>query len=657
MNERPKNSDSMNHWQTRTLIAAVVLVVVLVTGGSYWYTVSTNEQAFVEKINGTLTNLRDALSMPLWTVDNQSVKQLGNAILQGDLVVSVVVRDDDGKIVFTAKNDTAGETILRTMPVYYREALVGELQLRFSQEPLHNEIQRDLTMFAAWGGILLLFWLWIWRLRAEMKLRKQTEKELLRSKEKAESANRAKSTFLANMSHELRTPLNAILGFSEMIGRDHATPAATQEKVAIINRSGEHLLALINDVLDMSKIEAGRAELEPDRFDLHRLLHDIDDLFRLRTETKNLAFILDLQQDLPVYILLDKGKLRQVLINLLSNAIKFTDSGGVTLRGGAELLPDNNWRLNFEVEDTGTGIPADKTETIFEAFAQVGHSPVEQQGTGLGLAITRLFIQLMGGEISVESNPGKGSIFRFEIPAEAVDVSELEQSIDEPNQQVVSLATDEPEWRILIAEDVPDNRLLLRSLLEPIGFIVRDAVNGEEAIQQFQDWQPQLIWMDMGMPVIDGYEATRRIRTLPGGQKVKILALTASVFKEEEPKILAAGCDVVLHKPFNESTIFTAMEKQLGLHYIYEERDEPFNQASLPKLGIEDLQGLPDEWLVQFLNAVRLGDSKAMLVFTNNLAVEHAKIKAKLNHCIHEFQFKHLVKVLEDKVGLIKGHF
>ncbi len=457
------------------------------------------------------------------------------------------------------------------------------------------------------------------------------------------------------MSHELRTPLNAILGFSEMIGRDRATPAAIQEKIAIINRSGQHLLSLINDVLDMSKIEAGRVELEPETFELQRLLHEIDDLFRLRTEAKDLVFTMDLQEDLPAYIQLDMGKLRQALTNLLGNAIKFTDSGGVTLRVGAKVLPDNNWRLHFEVEDTGTGIPADKIEVVFEAFSQVGHSPVEQQGTGLGLAITRQFIQLMGGEITVESTPNKGSIFRFEIPAEATNVSELEQSIDEPSQRVVSLAADEPEWRILVVEDVPDNRLLLRSVLESVGFCVREAVNGEEGIQQFQDWQPQLIWMDMSMPVMDGYEATRRIRTLPEGNEVKILALTASVFKEQEPKILAAGCDAVLHKPYNESAIFTAMEKQLGLHYIYEETNEILKQASISKLELEDLQGLPDEWLAQFLKTTRLGDHKVMLILTDRLAVEHAETKAKLNHCIHEFQFQHLVSIFEEKTGYSKS--
>jgi signal transduction histidine kinase/ligand-binding sensor domain-containing protein/CheY-like chemotaxis protein len=521
-----------------------------------------------------------------------------------------------------------------------------------------------LSILSIWGFI-------VWRLRTTIQQQKILQRqvadrteELTRAnsqltlaqqasesaKEKAETANRAKSTFLANMSHELRTPLNAVLGFSDLMARDPDTSRKQNENLSVIKRSGQHLLGLINDVLDMSKIEAGRTELEPEPLDLHRLLQDIGDMFKLRVEGKDLEFNLQLHTDLPQHVTLDVGKLRQVLINLLGNAAKFTEAGSVVLRADANDLPDGNWQLRFEVEDTGIGIPAEGIKTIFEPFVEAGHSPTRQKGTGLGLAISRQFIELMGGEITVESTPGKGSVFRFEIPSEATDVSEIKSSTIQTQQRVVGLAADEPEWRILIVEDVPDNRLLLRSLLESVGFTVREAVNGEESIQQFQDWQPQLIWMDMRMPVMDGYEATRSIRELPGGKEVKILALTASAYKEQEEGILAVGCDAVLHKPYHESTIFTAMGEQLGLHYVYEEDNERLKQNALPRrLDAKDLPHLPEAWRDEFLTAAQLGDIDALISLTKTLPASESEIKAKLDSYINEFQLEHLIKVFEEK--------
>jgi PAS domain S-box-containing protein len=528
--------------------------------------------------------------------------------------------------------------------------LMKDGSIKYLRELCRNEFDDDGTLLRSLGAVQD-----ITELKQAENRYKEANKQLIQAKNDAEAANLAKSVFLSNMSHELRTPLNAVLGFSEILAHDPQLNEKQKENLEIINRSGSRLLVLINNILDMSKIEAGRIELEFKPVDLHFLLRDIGDMMRPRVEAKHLQFALELAPRLPQYVQLDMEKFRQVLINLLDNAIKFAKTGGVILRADADDVSSGEWQLRFEVEDSGIGIPADEIGTIFEPFIQADRSANEQQGTGLGLAISRQLIHLMGGDISVQSTINKGSIFRFEIPADVAeanaDVDEMKQQIEETRQRVIGLAVDEPEWRILVVEDDSNNRLLLSRQLDFVGFKVREAVNGSEAIQQFEDWHPHFIWMDIRMPVMDGYEATRRIRALPGGEQVIILALTASAFKNQEERILAAGCNAALHKPYNESDVFTAMGEQLGLHYIYEERDESLNQESLAKLERDDLQGLPDEWLVKFLTLVRLGDINAMLMHTDTLAAEHAEAKAKLNHYIHEFQFQNLIKILEDKLG------
>ena len=308
------------------------------------------------------------------------------------------------------------------------------------------------------------------------KKRKTMVKSLAEAKEKAEAANRANSVFLANMTHELRTPLNAVLGFSQLMQNDSNTTETQRETLQIINRSGEHLLTLINDVLDMSKIEAGRSTLEPEDFDLGGMIRDIIDLMGHRAEAKGLQLILDQSSAFPRYIHADPAKLRQMLINLLGNAVKYTNEGGITLRLGATSTDDSKVRLAFEVEDSGIGIAEEDLECIFEPFAQVGEQ-TDTKGTGLGLAITRQYVELMGGELTVESEPGRGSMFRFEIPVEKVAAEDIKQA--EPSRgQVIGLEPGQPTYRILIVEDQLENRLLLKKLLEQVGFEVREALNG-----------------------------------------------------------------------------------------------------------------------------------------------------------------------------------
>ena len=385
------------------------------------------------------------------------------------------------------------------------------------------------------------------RTTAELE-RKQAEVNLQQAKEAAETANRAKSRFLANMSHELRTPLNAILGFTQVISRDPSLNPHHQESLGIINRSGEHLLALINDVLEMAKIEAGQITLNSRAFDLHRLLSNLQEMLRCRAEAKGLKLIFEDSPEVPQYVRTDEGKLRQVLINLLGNAIKFTQQGQVTLRlmtenqqsvvsnqqsvvgigsrGDGEMgnasqpstlcplsatLSSPFHILVFEIEDTGAGIELDQDEALFDAFVQTETGRQSQEGTGLGLAISRQFVRLMGGDIRVSSVLGRGTIFRFDIRVEPVQQT-TDLATTPVHRKVIGLAPNQPVYRILVVEDNRLNRLALVKLLKSCGFQVQEASNGHDAIALWRSWRPDLIWMDIRMPRMDGCEATERIK-------------------------------------------------------------------------------------------------------------------------------------------------
>lgn len=416
-----------------------------------------------------------------------------------------------------------------------------------------------------------------------------------RARAQAEAANRAKSVFLANMSHELRTPLNAILGFSDLLKRDPDTTTDQQETLGIINRSGAHLLSMINDVLDLSKIEAGRQEPVLGAFDLLQMLEDIGRMFKVRAESAQLGFELELDPALARYVTTDIGKLRQILINLLGNAIKFTSEGGVSLRVRTLPMADDPSMLTLqvEVEDSGPGIMPEQQARIFAPFVQVQQVSSSLKGTGLGLAISKTFVELLGGEIRVESTPGTGSLFRIDLPVGLAEADEV-GGVDAAKPAVLGLESGQPAWRILVVEDNPDSRLLLRRLLAEAGFEVRVAKDGQEGVALFERWRPHFIWMDIQMPVMNGYEATRHIRTSPGGETVKIVALTASVFEEERGGILEVGCDDVMHKPFRVREIFDALEQHLGVRYRYEEIVEEAIHEPV-EVSAEAIAALPND--------------------------------------------------------------
>jgi len=384
--------------------------------------------------------------------------------------------------------------------------------------------------------------------------------QLEEAEARAVEANRAKSVFLANMSHELRTPLNAVIGFAQLMARSRTMSEADRENLSIIRRGGEHLLGLINDVLSISKIEAGKMSAERRPFDARELIAGVAELIRARTDAAGLALVVDVARSFPPAVLGDEGKLRQVLINLLGNAVKFTETGTITVRAA--------WaggRATFEVSDTGHGIDEHEIATLFQPFVQTATGRQAKEGTGLGLVITQQLVRLMGGDIAVRSRRGEGTTFRFDVELPVA----TERVIHRQAKRVIGLAAGERR-RIAVVDDTRDNRVLLRKLLESVGFEVRDAANGQDAVELWRTWHPDLIFMDQRMPIMDGSEATRAIRAAEVGERTPIIALTASAFEHEREAILMHGADEFVVKPFAEETIFDVIARHVGVRFIYE---------------------------------------------------------------------------------------
>lgn len=401
--------------------------------------------------------------------------------------------------------------------------------------------------------------------------RKRIEAELVAQKEKAEAANRAKSRFVANMSHEFRTPLNAILGFSELMQADGQTPQHQQEYLETIQQAGEHLLAMINDVLSLSKIEAGKLSLSETCFDLRSLLDTLKQIFRLKAEARGLSLSVQVGETVPRHIHADEGKLRQVLVNLLDNAIKFTPQGQVFLSvlvvppltnpEPDQPMTSASLRLRFTVKDTGVGIAPEELTTLFQAFTQTEAGRQSLQGTGLGLSISQACVQLMGGTLEVESHLQRGSIFGFTLPVQPV-TPEIGQA-SSPIQRQMRLTPGQPQYRLLIADDNLPNRHFLEAILQQAGFQIKAVANGQEAVQIWETWQPHLIWMDVRMPILDGVAATRQIKAR--SPETVVIALTASAFEEERTYIQSSGCDDTVLKPYRPETIFRKLQEHLGV--------------------------------------------------------------------------------------------
>lgn len=490
------------------------------------------------------------------------------------------------------------------------------------------------------------------RRQAEEKLRLYSQ-SLETAKLEAETANRAKSIFVANMSHEIRTPMNAILGFARVLEHDPAITPKQAEYVRIITRSGVHLLKLINDILDMSKIEAGQISLDEAAFCLHDLLSDLEMMFRSRAEAEGLQLIMEQDENVPRFATADGGKLRQVLVNLMGNAVKFTKTGGITVRVRTEAIEGktgegkDSLRLVAEVEDTGPRISAEDVSRIFDAFQQADLGK-KVGGTGLGLAISRSFAEMMGGALTVTSRVGKGNCFRFEaLMAPAGEIAKKERSIF---LRIVGLEPGFGPYRILVVDDAPDNRALLYALLEPVGFEIKEAENGVEALDVFEKWLPHAVLMDMSMPVMDGYEATRRIKAMETGRAVPIIAVTASAFEDSRNQVMATGVDGYLIKPFRPEELFRALRKSLGLRYVYDDKTdglpEPLNAKPL---AVESLTTLPEELVSTMRQAVDEGDMARLSELIDRVKKIDGVAARGLKALADRYDYERLGQVLELK--------
>ncbi|GAB4356329.1 MAG: hypothetical protein Fur0042_25630 [Cyanophyceae cyanobacterium] len=484
----------------------------------------------------------------------------------------------------------------------------------------------------------------------------QTQESLREARDRAEAANRAKSEFLANMSHELRSPLNAILGFVRLLEASPAMAATHREDLRIVDRSGERLLASINRVLDLSKIEAGRLTLSRRPFDLRQLLRETVDLFSLQAREKGLTLTLDCDEPVPVWVMGDDLRLQQVLTNLLSNGVKFTDRGEValTVRAIAPELADSVpvplTLIQFTVRDTGIGIEPAERDRLFEPFLQTRSGERSRQGTGLGLSIARSFVRLMGGDLTVESTPGQGSRFGFTV---SLEVAAPPSNRPEAQRRPVALRSGQRTYRILVADDDADNRRLLVRLLRPLGFDVLEAADGVEAVEQCDrqgaDRPLDLIFMDMRMPRLDGLTAAITIKQRLGDRAPKIIAFTASAFDQERSRILAAGCDDFIRKPGREAVILQTIERLLGVEFeLGPGTAEPSPQAGLaPPEVIQRLALLPEPVRTALATALLEGNPTTINAAIAAIEPLDGPLAAQLAHQANGLEYAQLMEQIE----------
>lgn len=595
--------------------------------------------------------------IPMSNLSNQSASNLSEKLTLDNLDNSIVKSAQSGEMITKINGQIVDlSTSTSIDPIYYTEICVPIIQEKqivgiLSIQPSENEKLKKsdtniLRLLANQLGVTLYnakLYTALKKANEELghraiKLQKQTA-ELLHAKEAAEAASRAKSEFLANMSHEFRTPLNGILGYAQLLKQKPDVLLKSQlDEINIIQQSGEYLLTLINDILDMSRIEAGRMDLTMSEIHLSSFLNNLVQILQMQAAQKHLSFIYDTPTDLPEWVEIDKKRLRQVLINLLGNAIKFTKQGHITFT--VKSLPSQNMlketanqpnenssrKIRFQVEDTGKGMTPEELEKIFLPFEQTNRTNYQTEGTGLGLAISQRLTEIMGGELEVKSKPNVGSVFWFDLILPVTSTKSIIKKEHLPAYKKVigyksRLQRYKKEITVLITDDKYSNRLILTTLLKQIGFKILEATNGEEAVGLAKQHVPELILMDLIMPGMSGLEATKKIRQLPALINTVIIAVTASVFEEDREQSLFAGCNDFISKPVKVNYLFEVLQSHLHLDWVYQETDyktvssketapQTNVNASLPdKLLPEETLTLPTQEIIYtFYEHALMGD-------------------------------------------------
>ncbi|MBX7156461.1 MAG: ATP-binding protein [Candidatus Kapaibacterium sp.] len=479
--------------------------------------------------------------------------------------------------------------------------------------------------------------------------RKKSESQLIEAKLAAESANRAKSAFLSSMSHELRTPLNAVIGFSQLLMKDSDIPSNKREYIEMMYNSANHLLDMINDVLDISKIEAGKMELSFDAMDVESILNETKTTFGSRCKSKGINFEILCESNVPRFLYGDAKRLRQILFNIVGNAVKFTNHGSIAITVSLDgYTKTDKPIIRFKISDTGRGIPQEQIKTIFEPFKQV--TGMHSEGTGLGLAICKKIVMLMDGEIGLQSEVGKGSTFTIIVP---LSVATIHKSDSNENSLLTYKLQHDRSYKVIIADDIENNRALLNLSLSQIGFTCFEAVNGKQAVELFVEHKADLMILDIQMPIMNGVDAMKQIRTLPEGATVPIIAVSASGFGYLRDNLLRDGFNAYIRKPFREQQLLDTIEQvstitfERSIEYLEKTSEEQYNANKVLNI-VRFIQSLPAEKqqeLIQAIEVQNFSEVQDIVSTLGDISSEYQPAVTNLLHIVETYDYSLLIEL------------